>query len=133
MKLGIIGTGKICQEFLPHFKNMENVEIVAMLSTLRSLEKNKELCAAYDIPFATSSFEEFIESDIDTVYICVPNDLHYDYGMKCLHNNKHVIMEKPIASTYHEAFELVQLAKEKHVFLFEAISTIYLDNFINIL
>lgn len=111
MKLGIIGTGLIVQEFLPSLLKEEGLEINALLSTPRSLEAAKKMAEDAGIALCTDSFEEFIASDIDTVYIAVPNFMHYSYSLQALEHKKNVIVEKPACSNYKEASKMAEAAK----------------------
>jgi predicted dehydrogenase len=65
----------------------------------------------YAIPLATSDFEELISSGIDTVYVAVPNFLHYSYCEKALNAHKHVIVEKPMANTTEECDAMLAAAE----------------------
>lgn len=129
MKLGIIGTGLIVSEFLPFLTKIEGMEISAILSTPRSIDTAGKMAEEYDIPLATSDFDELISSGIDTVYVAVPNFLHYSYCEKALNAHKHVIVEKPMASSYKEASALKETAERNGCFLFEAITTLHLGNY----
>lgn len=129
MKLGIIGTGMIVTEFLPHLKTIDKLSVNALLSTPRSLPKAKEMAEQYEIPFFTDDYEAFAKADIDTVYVAVPNHLHYSYSLKALENGLNVIVEKPITSSLKEVRDLQKTAQEKGLFLFEAISTLYLEGY----
>ena len=129
MRLGIIGSGTIVQEFLPRIIKLEGLTIEGILGTKRSKEKTQALCEANGIPHAPDSLEELYALDIDTVYVAVPNHLHYTYCKQILEKGLHVIVEKPITSNLKEAEELKRIAVEKKLFLFEAITTLYLDNF----
>lgn len=129
MKLGIIGSGMIVQEFLPSLIKLEGLEIVGIQSTKASLDKVEEICSKYEIPKFTDDFEELCKFEIDTVYIAVPNFLHFEFCKKALEKGLNVIVEKPITTNYREAKELAKLAKEKKLFLFEAITTLYMENY----
>lgn len=129
MKLGIIGTGLIVTEFLPFLSKMDGLEIKAVLSTPRSIDTAKKLAADYNIPLATSDFDELIRSDIDTAYVAVPNFMHFSYCEKVLSAHKNVIVEKPMTSNDKEAVILKELAEKNHCFLFEAITTLHLGNY----
>lgn len=137
MKLGIIGTGGIVQEFLPYLAsgkglNGNGFDIVAILSSLRSLDKAKKICDDYGIESATCDFSEFCSSGIDTAYVAVPNAMHFEYCSKLLSRGLNVIVEKPMTSNYIEAQKLKQLALDNKCFLFEAITTVYLGNYLKI-
>lgn len=78
----------------------------------RSSEKSKEV---YPYVTVVHKFEQLLESDIDLVIICTPNDSHYELSKIALQNHKSVIVEKPMTITYQEALELCEIAKEKNV------------------
>lgn len=127
MKLGIIGTGMIVQEFLPFLLKLKGMEIIGIQGN--TMSKAKELCKRNGISYACSNFEELYETGIDTVYIAVPNYLHYNYCKMALEKGIHVIVEKPITSNLQEALSLKSLAVRKECFLFEAVTTLYLENY----
>lgn len=129
MKLGIIGSGGIVQEFLPQLTAMDGVEVVAVLGTPRSKAQVEALCAANGVKHAVFTMEELTVLDLDTVYIAVPNFLHFPYCKQALEAGLNVIVEKPITSNLAEAQELKRLAEERHCFLFEAVTTVYFDSF----
>lgn len=71
-------------------------------------------------------------SEIDTIYIAVPNHLHYVFTKKALESEKNVVCEKPFTTNFDEAKELAEIAMEKKLFLFEAVSTRFLPNVLKI-
>ena len=129
MKLGIVGSGMIVQEFLPSLVQLEGLEIMGMQGTKKSIGKVEEICVKYGIPKFTDDFNKLCEFGIDTVYIAVPNFLHFEYCKKALEKGLNVIVEKPMTTNYGQAKELSDLAKEKKLFLFEAITTLYFENY----
>lgn len=129
MKLGVIGSGMIVKSFLPHLVEMDGLSVNALLSTTRSLEQAKELAGTYGVVNVTDDFEVFCGFDIDTVYVAVPNFLHFDYCRKALERKLNVIVEKPMVSNDTEARALKEIAVANHCFLFEAITTLYLGNY----
>lgn len=129
MKLGVLGTGMIAQEFLPWLAGEESpFTVQALCSTERSAPLAADLCERYGIPQCTTEFEKMLQW-VDVVYLAVPNLLHTRYAKAALEAGKHVIVEKPMAPVASEAAELAELARKKHVFLFEAITTQYLENY----
>ena len=129
MKLGIVGSGMIVQEFLPSLVQLEGLEIVGIQGTKKSIGKVEEICVKYGISKFTDDFNKLCEFGIDTVYIAVPNFLHFEYCKKALEKGLNVIVEKPMTTNYRQAKELSDLAKEKKLFLFEAITTLYFENY----
>ena len=58
--------------------------------------------------------------EIDAVYIATPHSTHYEYSLLAIKNKKHILCEKPITINHLESMVLLNLAKEKEVFLMEA-------------
>lgn len=128
MKIVTIGTGFIVEDFIKVAKQVENVEIVGSYS--RSLERAKEFSQNLGIRLAYDSLSTLANDDeVNTVYIASPNALHYQQAKFFLENGKHVIIEKPIMSNVEHAEELLALAKQNDLFIFEAISNIHTPNF----
>lgn len=129
MKIGVIGTGIIVEEFLPKLMKLDGIEVVAVQGIPQAKEQVEKLCAENEIQNIAYSYEELMEYDVDTVYIAVPNFLHYSYCKEALESGKNVIVEKPITSNVDEAKELKQIAEEKGLFLFEAVTTVYFKGY----
>ncbi|MDZ5547930.1 Gfo/Idh/MocA family oxidoreductase [Enterococcus cecorum] len=133
MKLAVLGTGKIVQEFLPMIQQVTDVELVALLSTPRSLDKAKEMQVQYHIQEVYTDYETLLgNATIDTVYVALPNHLHYQYTKAALLQGKNVICEKPFTLNAQQLQELIQIATEKRLILLEAITNQYLNNFLQI-
>ncbi len=138
MKVGVVGTGMIAQWLVPHFNEWGGIQVTAVSAI--SIEDARDFAARIDVqnifdqPLATfgSTEEMLAEADIDTVYVAVPNFLHHSISKQALEAGKNVIVEKPFASNYAEAKELADLARERDLLLFEAISTIHLPNYAKI-
>jgi predicted dehydrogenase len=67
--------------------------------------------------------------DLDAIYIAVPNHLHYAMCKQALLAGHSVILEKPMTSNDTEVDELAGIARDRGLYLFEAISTIYFSNY----
>lgn len=127
IKVGTIGTGTIVENFIKAVNDNEGIKIEAVYS--RKLDKAKSFGKKFNInTFYENLDEMFKDENLDVIYIASPNSLHYEQCKKALLANKHVILEKPFTSTVKETIELIELAKEKHLFLFEAITTIHLPH-----
>lgn len=130
MKLALLGTGMIVKEVLPVLKDIDGIELEAILSTPRSLDTARELASTYAIPKATSDYDEVLTNPaVDTIYIGLPNHMHYDYAKKALSAGKHVICEKPFTLRLAELEDLITIAEQRGLFLLEAITNQYLENF----
>ncbi|MGT2934466.1 Gfo/Idh/MocA family protein [Streptococcus castoreus] len=129
MKLAILGTGMIVKDLLPVLKEIDGIDLMAIISTPHSIDVARNLAEAFDIKETSSNFDDILQSEvIDTVYIATPNHLHFEGAKAALLAGKHVICEKPFTMTVSELDELVGLAKEKNLILLEAITNQYLSN-----
>jgi len=130
MKLGIVGSGNIVKEALDALTFVPEIELEAIVVREKSLNVAQELQAAYNIQKIFTDYQAFLDDpSTEIVYIGLPNSLHYSYTKQALLAGKHVICEKPFTSNYHELKELSELAREKQLFLFEAITMIHSGNF----
>lgn len=129
MKIGVVGVGKIVREFLEMHRELEEIEIGALCGLPRHEKALKDLQVTYNIDAVFMSYEMLLETDIETIYLGIPNQLHFEYTMKALEAGKHVIVEKPMATQYEEALQMAKCAKERKRFLFEAVTTQYLENY----
>lgn len=129
MKLGVVGTGTIVKEVLPFIKHWGWTP-VALCGTSRSANELERLCKEYDISESYTDYTTMLEKiNVDAIYIAVPNFLHYSFAKQALEAGYNVIVEKPITSNNNEAEELSVLARQKKLYLFEAITTVYLPNY----
>ena len=128
MRVATIGTGMIVGWFLSAAKQ-NDITCVAMYS--RKAENAKSLADEYEVNDIYTDLDEMLKrEDIDFVYIASPNSLHYEYSLKVLKAGKHVICEKPFTSTLEEFDTLYTYAKEHSLFLFEAIVTPHMPNYL---
>ena len=128
MKLGIIGTGKIIIDALYAMEPLKEISCNAVFARPRSKDKGEELAKQYSIPEVYTDYDELLDNaDIDTVYIGLINSVHYEYAKRALEKKKNVILEKPFAGTYEEAKELIDLARQNDLFVFEAITVLHND------
>ena len=133
MKLGIIGSGMIVHDLLSFISEIDNVELVAILGRNKSKSKIENLVQKYNINKTYYDYAQLLnDNDIDTVYIALPNHLHYEYSKKALLHHKHVICEKPFTSNMKELDELIALSKQQHCLLFEAITNQYFPAYLQI-
>ena len=129
MKLAILGSGKIVEDFLSFIHELDGIDLVAIASTKRSFEKCKKLAKENGIENAYEDFDKMLENkEIDTVYVAVPNFLHFEMAKKALENSKNVICEKPFTSNDKQLEELIKISGDKKLILLEAISNIHLKN-----
>lgn len=128
MKIGAIGTSFIMDTILENMANTKGMECSAIYS--RTYEKGLAYAEKFTIPKVYTSLEDMLaDEELDWIYVCSPNSLHYEQSRKALLAGKNVLCEKPFTSTSEELKELIGLAKEKHLFLFEAILPLFHPNY----
>lgn len=128
LRLGTIGSSVIVREILDNVQRVEGACLEAVYS--RSPEKGRELAEQYGAQKVYTDLDAFLEdSNIDAVYISSPNLLHYEQTKKTLLAGKHVICEKPFCTRADQARELTALARERRLFLIEAVPTTFLPNY----
>lgn len=128
MRVGIAGAGMIVPTFLDAAALVEEMEIYALFA--RKEEVRKEFCEKYNIPTGYDSYDKLLaDSKVDVVYVALPNNLHFSFAKEALLAGKHVILEKPFTVTYEEAEEIAGIAREKKLYLFEAITNQYNPNY----
>ena len=128
MKIGTIGTNFIVDAFLDSLTSIPEVECTAIYS--RRNETALPLVQKYGVGrIYTDLGKMFTDPQVDFVYVASPNSLHFEQTYQALASGKNVICEKPFTSTLNELNQLISLAKDRHLMLFEAITTIHLPNF----
>ena len=131
MNLGIVGAGMIVKDFLSFSHELPEIKLEAIVA--RNIENLKNLQNTYNIKQIYTDLDECLSSPrIDTIYVAVPNNLHYSVAKKALEAGKNVICEKPFTLNYHETVELFELAESKNLILIEAITNQYLPNYLEI-
>ena len=131
MKLGIIGSGMIVKDFLSFAHELPEIKLEAIAA--RNIENLKELQNKYNIKEIYTDIDFCLKNkEIDTIYVAVPNNLHYSVSKKALEAGKNVICEKPFTLKYEESVELFEIAEAKGLILIEAITNQYQKNYLDI-
>ncbi len=114
IKVGVIGFGSSAQTFhLPLLQASSEFEVVAVCTSKPEVVTGKYPSIQ---PYPTT--QELLASEhVDLMIITAPNALHFSLAKLCLDNNRHVVLEKPMATNSGEAQELVDLAKSKSLLL----------------
>jgi predicted dehydrogenase len=123
MRWGILGTGKIANRFAASLNHIpDKAELLAVGS--RSAEKGNSFADQYNIPRRYIGYEALVnDPDIDIVYVGTPGVFHKQDVSMCLNHGKHVLCEKALTMNTKEAEEIIALAREKKLFLMEAMWT----------
>ena len=112
MKAAIFGTGFMGRVHTESLRRLGNVEVVGVAGS--TAERARKFADEMSVDWSTGDYRELLEDpDIDAVHICSPNALHYEMTMRSLERGKHVMCEKPLASTVEEANDMIEMAKSK--------------------
>ncbi|WP_096516050.1 Gfo/Idh/MocA family protein [Clostridium perfringens] len=131
LKWGILGPGSIARDFAQAL-NRVNGEVYAVAS--RNKERAEKFAKENNVKKAYGSYDEIIkDKDIDVVYIATPHSNHYEYIIKSLNNNKHVLCEKAITVNEKELEEALKIAREKNLVLEEAMTLFHMPLYENVI
>lgn len=115
LKIGIIGCGKITEvRHAPEYAENPNCQLVAFFDVVP--ERAKALAEQYG-GVAYDSIEALLASDVDAVSVCVANAYHAQASIQALKAGKHVLCEKPMATTPEDCEAMVAAAKAAGKFL----------------
>ncbi|HNW86687.1 MAG TPA: Gfo/Idh/MocA family oxidoreductase [Candidatus Limiplasma sp.] len=111
LNVGIIGCGKIAQvRHLPEYATRADVKITALFDL--NPERARTLAAQYGAK-AYSTYEALLQAqDVDAVSVCTANDAHADITCAALAAGKHVLCEKPMATTLADCERMVVAARQ---------------------
>ena len=119
IRWGILGTGWIANEFAQGLMRLPDAELVAVGS--RTIESAQRFAELYGIPRRHAGYEALArDTHVDVVYVATPNPMHREHTMLCLEAGKPVLCEKPFALNAREAEDMIRFAREKKLFLMEA-------------
>jgi len=124
---GIIGLGRIADNFSKGFFYAKNANLIAVASSdTKKLEKYKET-HKLDSKFLFNNYDDLIQcKDIDIIYLALPNNLHYDWAKKIIENNKNILVEKPALLSLLESQSIYNELDGKNLLFTEAFIYRYL-------
>lgn len=118
--IGIIGCGWIAGKMAITLGGMKGVARYAVAS--RDKEKAELFAREWGFKKAYASYEELADDpEVDLVYVATPHSHHYAHARMCIEKGKPVLCEKAFTANAREAEELLSYAKEKGIFITEAI------------
>jgi predicted dehydrogenase len=125
IRWGILGTGRIAATFAAALEALPDAELAAVGS--RSAEAAAAFSERFGAPRHHTSYAALAgDPDVDVVYIATPHTCHYANARLCLEAGKAVLCEKPFTLNAAQARDLVRLARERQLFLMEAMWTRFL-------
>ncbi len=117
---GIIGLGKIANNFASAFKDLKNSKLISVAS--KSKEKIEKFQKKFNLNniFSYNNYEEMLlNENIDIVYIALPHNLHFEWIVKCINYKKNVLSEKPATVFVEEMNKINKKLDENNIFFAE--------------
>ena len=128
IRWGILGCGRIARKFAADLRLVADAELTAIAS------RNKETLELFAKDFPCRHLHNSYESlaannEVDVIYVATPHSHHYEHTILCLNHDKAVLCEKAFAINTRQAKEMIKIAKERKVFLMEALWTKFLPHY----
>lgn len=109
LRVGIVGCGYWGPNLIRNFSACPLTEVVAACDA--SPARLEAVGRSNGHLRLVGSLDELLETPLDAVAIATPVSTHYELARRCLEAGRHVLVEKPLAATVHEARALVELAE----------------------
>ncbi|WP_251453981.1 Gfo/Idh/MocA family oxidoreductase [Microbacterium sp. Marseille-Q6648] len=116
-RVGLIGTGWIAERIADDLTHVRDLRLTTV--TGRDPARLRAFSDRFGLQ-QTHSLPEFLAMDVDLVYIATPPGSHFALASQSLHAGKAVVVEKAFTETADQASRLIELAREKQLFLMEA-------------
>lgn len=131
VRWGILGTGHIAHKFAVGLRALPDAELLAVGS--RTQQGADRFGDEFGIPRRYASYEALAaDREVEAIYISTPHTFHAANSLLCLEHGKHVLCEKPFALNAQEAEQVIAKAREKGLFLMEAMWTRFLPAFVRL-
>lgn len=115
VRFALVGTGKVTDRLVPAVKKTEGAELVAVVS--REAARAEELLRRHEIAGgkAYTDLDAMLDGDVDAVIVATPDGLHVEHASRALERGKHVLVEKPMATSVRDAEVLLYVAARNNV------------------
>lgn len=124
MNVGIIGAGHIAGKIARTLEYVDGIDCLAVGS--RSGEKAAAFAAEFRVPRSYGSYSELLDDpDVDLVYVATPHSHHFDVTMEAIGKGKACLVEKAFMANAAQTKAVLEKAREKNVFVAEALWTRY--------
>lgn len=122
IKMAILGAGAIAHKMAATIALMPDVELYAVAA--RDKKRAEVFALQYGFEKAYGSYEELAQDEkVGLVYIATPHSHHAQHAMLCIRHGRPVLCEKAFTGNTRQAKEVLDLAREKRVFITEAMWT----------
>lgn len=130
LRIGVIGTGSIAKRFALEMAYVDKVYLAAAYNP--DEDELKKYCDEFGIANESQTLEGMFRV-VDAIYIASPYYTHYEYALKALEADRHVLCETPLTLSHKEAQELYSIAEKRGLILMPALKTAYSQSFVNVI
>ena len=109
LRFGLIGCGRVAPRHAESLLSLPGAQLVAVADVRES--RAERFAAQYHAAAHTDYHALLARQDVDVVNICTPSGLHAEMAVEAMQAGKHVIVEKPIALTLHDADRMIGAAR----------------------
>ncbi|MCU1495904.1 MAG: oxidoreductase domain protein [Acidimicrobiaceae bacterium] len=113
-RVGIVGAGFMAAAHAAALQRLPNVDVIAVASP--SPARRTEFANVFEIPLALGDWRSLVEnSEVDVVHNCTPAGLHTEVNLAAVSAGKHILCEKPLATSSTDAFAVTKAAEQRGV------------------
>ncbi len=113
-RFGVLGTGRITRRLVADLQSTESVSVTAIAS--RNEKRGRWYADRYGIASGVCGYESLVRrEDVDAVYVALPPALHAEWSLAAAEHGKHVLCEKPLATTAAEAQKIADACRRADV------------------
>ncbi len=129
IRWGILGTGAIARQFANALNEMPDASLHAIAS--REHSDARDFCKEFSASKYYGNYQALVaDEEIDVIYVATPHPVHAENVKLCLNAGKPVLCEKPFTMNANQASEVIAIAREKKLFLMEAMWTRFLPGMV---
>jgi predicted dehydrogenase len=122
IRWGVVGPGRIAEKVVQDFAVVDGAQVTAVAS--RSPARAQDFAGRHGLARAYGSYAELIaDPDVDVLYVATPHPQHATISLAALHAGKALLVEKAFTATVAGGAEVVDLARDRGVFVMEAMWT----------
>lgn len=127
MNIAFLGAGRIAHVLAKTMVQMPDVNLYAVAA--RDLGRAEAFAAEYGFTKAYGSYPEMLsDPNVELVYIATPHSHHFEHMKLCIESGKNVLCEKSFTLNASQARRITELARERGVYVAEAIWTRYMPS-----
>ncbi len=116
VRVAVIGCGAIARAHVPAIRGAENVELVGLFD--QDLSRAREMASQHGNPRVYGSWREVLDDpQVDCVDLLLPHNAHHQFAVEAAAAGKHIMVEKPIATSLAECDDMIAAAERNRVAL----------------